>query len=419
MSKKKFNNSYFPDYDISPFALEASKKQSPLANQLLVILMSIFFTIGLIYCWLTEIPVVVESTGKISSQQQPVPVKAQATFNVDKILAQEGIFVKKNKVLVTSAEQLSGEDVFLVKEYTQGLKQVVFNSSTHKCDHCIQELERLSTIYLKIKAQGEIQSVLMPINDAARDLQGLLKSYDSIEATVSDLRLSIMTSKQKLIEIKKRNAEKMLAREVESLNQTIVGGQTRIQERFQGAQQAIRQSKSMLKARLIELQNKMERLGKVYAIVAPVDGIISNIKLKGSGELLSGGQTLMEIIPSNSKMNLVLDVANKDIGQVHLQDEVIVSVDAFPEIDYGVAKGHVHEILKSDLPENSNAQGMPQNFIVRVNLEQQNLQKGNREGRFLIGMTAKGKVVVRYESILKTAYRTLFRVKEDLGSVRK
>lgn len=405
---------FFPDYEISSTALEATNKRPPLSSQVFVIFFISFFICGLIYSFYTTMPVIVEAQGKLESDKDMVPVKAQVAFTVDRLLVSENKIVKKGDVLVSSSESMSPTEMVKLKNYMSALRLIANRPYRDACANCTGTLQKLAHDYLQIHAEGDLQGMIQPINDISRDMMGSIQSYKNIEVSVADARMAIRQAKEKLAEIKKRHAEQMLAREVETYRSQVVSSQARINEKYESSLLAIRQQKSLLKARLSELESRLEKFGKIFTVVAPFDGKIANIKVKGVGELVSGGQTLMELAPLGSTLRAAMVVQNKDIAKIKKGDEVILTIDALPEIDYGMVTGRVKEISNAEQGPQGGP-GIP-NYELKVLLDRQSLQKGGQETPFILGMTAKGKIVVRYESILMKAYRSLFKIKKDFAS---
>lgn len=409
------SDEYFPVYDVSLAAQEAAVVRPPLVGQVFVGFFVLFFIGVVVFSAVTKIPVVVEAPGKLESLQSLVPVKAQASFVVSRLLVKEGDQVKKDQLLADSSENLAEQDIARLKNYVQGLRAIANLPDRDPCTGCLKSLQRLSADYLQIRAQGEIQSLIQPINDVTREVIGAVQNYQNIEPSIADVRMNIDLAKQKLGEIKKRNAEALLARDVENYRTQILAGQTRISERYQSALLQIQQNRSLLKARLVELEARLSRFGKTYNVLAPFDGIVMGIKIKGAGELVSPGQILLEIMPKGSLLRATIVVQNKDIGQVQAGNEAILTIDALPEIDYGTVTGSVSEVLRSEGGDPSMAASQAGTFDVRIALEKQSLTKGATETPFILGMTCRAKVVVRHESILKSLFRKLFKIKDDLA----
>jgi multidrug efflux pump subunit AcrA (membrane-fusion protein) len=418
------SKNFFPESEISSHAIEASHVRPPLAGTIFILFFTVFFCAATLYSVKTEIPIVTEASGIFESTAEPVAIKAQASFTIDQILVKENQRVKKGDVLVTSSETLSAENLERLKKYISDMNVVTSKPSKDPCLGCVAQLQKLALDYLQIQAFGEVQSLIQPINEISRELIGSTQGYAGIEPSISDVRRSISLAEGKLAEIKRRRADKLLAKEVEDYNTQIITGNTRIQERYRQGLLAIQQHRAALKARVAELESKLTKFGKTFTVLAPFDGRISNISVKGLGELVSPGQVLMEVGEEGSSLRATLFVQNKDIANISKGSEVVISVNALPEIDFGTISGSVTEIIKPMASANpaqqmqaaGGAQAPP--FQVRTSLSKQSLSSGGVESPFLAGMGIQGKIVTGYESIMKRAYRKLFKIKTDVTAAR-
>lgn len=412
------NKEFFKEEQISWAALELTTDKPPIYSQIFVIFFALFLGSVILYSAYTEVPVTVEGLGKITSEAAALPIKTSATFTVDQVNVVENQDVQKGQVLVTSAENLKKEEMVKLKTFLAGVKRINSRPAQNLCLDCARELNSTLQVYLSIKAQGEIVSLLSPISDQLRQLKTQIESHGQIGGSLASVKLQVQNAKSKLAEIRKHKAERVLAKEMEELKAVVVSGETQMNERYRTSSLQIRDLRGTLRARTGELENRLDQFGRVYTVVAPFDGRVSNLKIKGAGELLSGGQVLMEIIPKNTRLMALIDIQNRDIANVRVGDQVIIYIDALPEMDFGHASGVVKEIVRSEQVD----QGGPQqggataaNFKLKVQLKEQFLAKKNGEQKqFIFGMTLRGRIVSRYESLLKSFYRVLFKIKDDV-----
>jgi len=404
---------FFNENQISWAAVDASKEGPSIFSQIGVIFLLLFFVTVAIYSVKTEVPVIVEGIGKITSTSPPVPIRSSATFTVDQVLVKENDKVVKGQILANSAENLKPAELVKLKSLLSGLARINALPDSDLCLRCSSQLGALSQIYLTIRAQGEMLDLISPLNDQIRQFSQVVDQYNDIEKGLVAVRLQNKNSERKLQEIRKRRAEKVLAKEVEELEGVIISNKTQISEKFRGAAMQIREVRRTLKARTKEINERIEQFGKSYVVTSPFAGKIINLKLKGTGELVTGGQVLMEVIPADSPLMASVDIQNKDISSVKAGDEVIISVDSLPELDYGTMTGRVKEIIQVEA-DTQNPQASNNNFRVHVTLPASEMSKGTLSKPLLLGMTLRGRVVTRFESLAKSIYRVLFKVKDDI-----
>jgi hemolysin D len=83
---------------------------------------------------------------------------------------------------------------------------------------------------------------------------------------------------------------------------------------------------------------------------APVDGIVQALSVTSIGQVVSPGQELMRLVPSNQPLEIQAFVTNEDIGFVLPGQAAVVKVDAFPFSRYGTLDATVEDIAKDAIP---------------------------------------------------------------------
>jgi hemolysin D len=100
---------------------------------------------------------------------------------------------------------------------------------------------------------------------------------------------------------------------------------------------------------------------------APVDGTVQQLTVHTIGGVVTPAEHLMVIVPKESKLEIEVDLANKDVGFVHKGQEVEIKVEAFTFTRYGLLHGTVTSVSQDAVaPQDvtssnnrSNAKGDP------------------------------------------------------------
>lgn len=404
---------FFKDNQISWAAVDAVAEGPSFVSQLGVAFLFLFVVCFFIYAGQAKVPVVVEGPGRVVSSLPSVPLRSQSTFTVAEVNVRDGDIVKHGQVLVTARESLSQESIDRLKNMIKGLQLINDLPDTALCLNCRTLLQQLTQIYLGIKTQGEMSNLMASINDQIRHLNSVVDSYNDLEKSVAGTRGQIKSAQKKLADIVRRKAQIAKAGDVENLESYIARESNAIEDRFRTAASQIKDVRRTLKARTKELVDRTEQIGKTYAVQAPINGKISNLRIKGTGELVTIGQELMELVPANSANIALIEVANKDIANIKVGDEVIISIDSMPELDFGTINGKILDVVSVDV-EDSMRGPANTNFKVKVSIPVLSLSNGLGEKPILLGMNLKGRIVTRFESLAKSIYRVLFRVKENV-----
>ena len=76
-------------------------------------------------------------------------------------------------------------------------------------------------------------------------------------------------------------------------------------------------------------------------IEAPIDGIVSDMTIRGSGTVVSNAEALLNIVPKDVPLAVQACVSNVDSGAVEKGQFAAVKVDAFPFTRYGLLQARV------------------------------------------------------------------------------
>ena len=76
-------------------------------------------------------------------------------------------------------------------------------------------------------------------------------------------------------------------------------------------------------------------------IVAPIDGQVQQLAVTTLGQVVTTGQPLLVVVPTDLPMEIEALVQNSDIGFLAVGQEAVVKIDAFPFTRYGTLNGKV------------------------------------------------------------------------------
>ncbi len=175
-------------------------------------------------------------------------------------------------------------------------------------------------------------------------------------------------------------------------------------------QSALLKSQNQLSHDVKELQQVGIELSKTL-ILAPASGTILKLNLRNPGEVVSTGEAIAQIAPSNAALVVKAHVAAQDISKVRVceqknvsdcaQGKVQMRVSAYPYPDYGTLKGGVRAISPDALtPENTKAGAAAPYYEVTIQPERAYLVKGDRQYPIQAGMEITTDIISREETVL-------------------
>jgi hemolysin D len=95
--------------------------------------------------------------------------------------------------------------------------------------------------------------------------------------------------------------------------------------------------------------SKAKERTKLQLLTAPVSGMVQQLAVHTVGGVVTPAQTLMVIVPSDSRLEIEAMVSNRDIGFVHAGDEAEIKVDTFDFTRYGLLHGQVLSISSDSI----------------------------------------------------------------------
>lgn len=133
---------------------------------------------------------------------------------------------------------------------------------------------------------------------------------------------------------------------------------------FQDAQAEMTKTQEDLSTQIEQLNDRTSLLEHTE-LVAPVDGVVNNIKVNTLGGVVRQGDTVMELLPGGNNLIVETKIMPVDIGFVKLGQTASVKLDAYDYSIYGGMRGQVSYISPDVLTEETR-QGPMTYYRVRI-----------------------------------------------------
>ena len=151
-------------------------------------------------------------------------------------------------------------------------------------------------------------------------------------------------------------------------------------------------------AAAIQELTKADKRSALQELRAPVDGVVTQLKVHTVGAVVQPAEILMELVP-NEGLQIEASILNKDIGFVAEGQAAEIKLEAFPFTRYGVIHGlveHIAEDARNDgaqAPRDDNQQQNEQQtqtlvYPAKVSLKRLTIDVNGREVRLQPGMAA-------------------------------
>jgi hemolysin D len=195
-----------------------------------------------------------------------------------------------------------------------------------------QKEAELATIRATV---GKLEAVL-PVLQERVDIKN--KSYSgNLSSKIDYLQIlqTLVETQQDLLvqKSKSREAEAALTAITEQRAQTVAEYQRTLSGELVEAQRKV----GGLSEDVIKAQQKT----KLQVLTAPVDGAVQQLAAHTIGGVVTPAQSLMVVVPADSHLEIEAMVSNRDIGFIHVDQEVEIKVDTFNFTRYGLIHGTV------------------------------------------------------------------------------
>lgn len=436
--------------DFLPAVLEVQETPpSPLGRLLLWVIMVLFV---IVVCWasLSKVDIVATTRGKLVVNELSRPVNTSVTAEIVAVLVKEGEHVEKGQPLI----KLNSKSLLAQLEENilqQQINRFHIARLTLLYEHYLNrpapmtlptELQTESPILAKqisMLLQAEVeddykekevfklnQQVLMAQIEnyqAQKEMaENLLPIYEEQHQALDVLYKKNMTSKDSLLEVKKKYLEAKF---------TVSAAEAKVKEMRASHAQVDTQIKSHIADKIKEVeqekiqkinqnhilsvqQKQLEALIAQYELKAPIAGIVESLAYRDAGAAVEAPQELLKIVPENEKLIAEVWVSNQDIGFLRKNQSVTVKVDTFDFTRYGWIEGKLLTI-SSDAIEDKDL-GLVYKAVIE--LSKNHLIIDDQPVNLEPGMSISAEIITGQRTLLSYLLSPMMEALDDVGKQR-
>ncbi|MEZ2406904.1 HlyD family type I secretion periplasmic adaptor subunit [Bosea sp. RCC_152_1] len=175
---------------------------------------------------------------------------------------------------------------------------------------------------------------------------------------------------------------------------------------------------------------KAEQRRNLQRLTAPVDGIVQQLAIHTIGGVVTPAQTLMYIVPADSRLEIEAMISNRDIGFVSAGQEAAVKIDTFNFTRYGLLRGTILSISQDAIPrdkipdtagdktsgagnDSSEPRGQELLYAARISLDRTQLAIEDKQVNLSPGMAVTAEVKTGRRRIISYLLSPLSRYQHD------
>jgi hemolysin D len=169
---------------------------------------------------------------------------------------------------------------------------------------------------------------------------------------------------------------------------------------------------------------------KRQILTAPVDGVVQQLAVHTVGGVVTPAQQLAVVVPSDVVLEIEAMVPNREIGFVHVGQDVQIKIDAFNFTRYGLLHGRVlsvsQDAIVRDVPPDktkdntpgaestsSEPKGQELNYVVRVSLDRTQIQLDDTLANLSPGMAVTAEIKTGSRAVITYLLSPLLRHTHD------
>jgi hemolysin D len=436
--------------DFLPAVLEVQETPpSPLGRLLLWVIMVLFV---IVVCWasLSKVDIVATTRGKLVVNELSRPVNTSVTAEIVAVLVKEGEHVEKGQPLI----KLNSKSLLAQLEENilqQQINRFHIARLTLLYEHYLNrpapmtlptELQTESPILAKqisMLLQAEVeddykekevfklnQQVLMAQIEnyqAQKEMaENLLPIYEEQHQALDLLYKKNMTSKDSLLEVKKKYLEAKFTvsaaeAKVKEMRASYAQIDTQIKSHVADKIKEVEQEKiqKLNQNHILSVQQKqLEALIAQYELKAPIAGIVESLAYRDAGAAVEAPQELLKIVPENEKLIAEVWVSNQDIGFLRKNQSVTVKVDTFDFTRYGWIEGKLLTI-SSDAIEDKDL-GLVYKAVIE--LSKNHLIIDDQAVNLEPGMSISAEIITGQRTLLSYLLSPMMEALDDVGKQR-
>lgn len=422
--------------EYQPDAVEIEERPVPGKIRWVLYLIFVSLVLLVIGAVVFKVDRIVVAEGELLTTTPTIVVQPLNTAVIRSIQVEVGDTVEKDQILATLDSTFTGADFSQLTKQSltlggqiRRIKAELSNSSfaaksEEGEDGALQEqiFRQRKVIFARNKqttddriAALEAKLVLNTIQRQGQEID--LKLLRDLEGTTAKLPQKDDQYRLRVLEAQK--ARSQAANKVESLQaeeqvirQELKQVQSEWQRFVEDRNGELMEQEVKLRSDLEKVQeelNKAKRLHELVTLRAPEKGVVLKMAKRSVGSIIQQAEPFVTLVPSESTIEVEVDVETKDIGRIRVGDSARIKLDAFPFQRHDTLPGKVRVIsedayrkehrelvLDSSLDDHS-ANAFYRTRISLLSIALRNVPEGFR---LLPGMKVRAEIKVGQRSVI-------------------
>lgn len=427
-----------------PAAIEVERAPSSGVGRSIIWFIIILFTVAVFWACFGKVDIVAIAEGKVIPTESVKHIQSLETARIKAIHVKEGQTVEMGQVLIeldsqlaiaeyeslnaelkgvkTNLQRLAALSNFLSALGTDAISPALTTLHPQQYTQLLQEQSEVTAQLAgfqneRVKLRAEQDMAQAEISKKQQVIPVLKERVDALDI----LRMKSYVSKLQFLELKQEliEAQQDLAIQKARLK--------KIQQSERGidAQQALyladkrKQTFAEQNGLRVQYEALNQRVKKAaqrlkhFILTAPVTGQVQQLVTTTIDGVVQSAQPLMQIVPSDSTLEVEAAILNKDIGFVHEGQEARVKVDTFNFTKYGLIDAQIVSISDDAISNKEQGEHLGMVYSARVKLSQDHLLIEGREVRLSPGMSVTTEIKTGQRRLIEFFLSPLLRYQQE------
>ncbi|WP_022730145.1 HlyD family type I secretion periplasmic adaptor subunit [Thalassospira lucentensis] len=425
-----------------PGILEVTERApNPVAWILPIVLMVLFMVAGL-WAWMSEVAIISPTQGTLVPTGKVKVIQPFEIGVVREINVRDGQQVKTGDQLIVLDGTDSTADLTRTEQdiATAGLKlariDALLTDISNPAIHFLppaevserQAIAAFDAMVGQARAQQQrVETLGQEIRQLRAVRDGIAVSIDRVDAILPLItervegrrsltadgyatRTSLLELEQELVE--RQQERRQLQFDLQKANADIAMARERLQSTVADFEEGLFDERAQLDQEfgtLVQERIKAERRRDQQILRAPIDGVVQELTVNTVGGVVEAAQTLMKIVPEDSKLVAEVKLANRDAGFVDIGQKTRIKVETFEFTKFGAIDGTVIDVSPDAVVDEK----LGPVYLAKVELAQQYLTVRGREAPLQPGMTVTADIRTGERRLLEYVLGPMLRYRDE------
>ncbi len=407
------------------------------------LVINLFILVVIAWLWWSEVDVISPAQGRIIPNSGLQVIQPRETSVVEELLVAEGEHVKQGQVLIRLRNQdrqadvtrlegeirslyahlyrlsemerfLDGEDtsqvidepdvpeIYLLREKALLEQQKIAHE--YERSSLVNQVKRAEATHAALQAEVRRLEQLLPFAEKRAGRAKSLSKNKMLSETERDNAIEEYVAKREELNVKKHELDRA-ASELDVARAELSGFERKRRSSLLEERLKANQDLAVAKAEYAKAREALD--GR--ELRSPLDGIVHDVAVNTTGGVVQSGETLMQVIPENSPLQLEAKVLNRDVGFVETGQSVKVKLDAFPFTKYGYIEGSVKRIDGASVQDEKLGEVYP----AIIELAQNYIRINERDVKLIPGMTGSVDVRIGKRTLMEYLLAPVYRYQDE------